>query len=55
MSSTAPNGKQNLKRLFDGRLCNILDGCSRFLAHCDLQELMAEADIELILERFSWS
>ncbi|HEV2385845.1 MAG TPA: DDE-type integrase/transposase/recombinase [Candidatus Acidoferrales bacterium] len=32
-------------------LCSILDGYSRFLVHWDLRESMAEANIEIILER----
>jgi transposase InsO family protein len=32
-------------------LCSILDGYSRFLVHWDLRESMAEADVEVILER----
>jgi putative transposase len=31
-------------------LCSVLDGCSRYLVHWDLQESMREVDIEIILE-----
>ena len=30
-------------------LCTVLDGCSRFIVHHELQESMKEADVELIL------
>ena len=32
-------------------LCSILDGWSRYVVNWDLRESMAEADIEIILER----
>jgi transposase InsO family protein len=32
-------------------LCSILDGCSRYIVNWDLRESMAEAEIEIILER----
>jgi putative transposase len=32
-------------------LCSILGGCSRYIVNWDLRESMAEADIEIILER----
>jgi len=32
-------------------LCTVLDGCSRFIVHWEIQESMKEADVELVLER----
>ena len=32
-------------------LCSLLDGCSRFLVHCELRETMTEADVEQIIQR----
>lgn len=32
-------------------LCAVLDGCSRYLVHWEIQESMTEADVELVLER----
>ncbi len=32
-------------------LCSLLDGCSRYLVHWELRELMTEQDIEIILQR----
>jgi putative transposase len=32
-------------------LCSILDGCSRYIVHCEIREAMTEADIEQIIQR----
>ena len=32
-------------------LCSLLDGCSRFIVHCEIRERMLESDIEIIIER----
>lgn len=32
-------------------LCTVLDGCSRFIVHWEIQESMKESDVELVLER----
>jgi hypothetical protein len=32
-------------------LCSILDGCSRYLVHCEIREKMQEIDVQTILQR----
>jgi transposase InsO family protein len=32
-------------------LCSLLDGCSRYIVHCEIREAMTEADIEQIIQR----
>ena len=32
-------------------LCSILDGCSRYLVHCEIREKMEEIDVETIAQR----
>jgi len=32
-------------------LCSLLDGCSRYIVHWEIRERMAEADVEVIIQR----
>ncbi len=32
-------------------LCSLLDGCSRYLVHCEIRESMTEQDVETIVQR----
>jgi transposase InsO family protein len=32
-------------------LCSLLDGCSRFIVHCEIRAAMTETDIEQIIQR----
>jgi putative transposase len=32
-------------------LCSILDGCSRYLVHCEIRENMGEIDVQTVLQR----
>ena len=32
-------------------LCSVLDGCSRYLVHCEIREQMKERDVEVIIQR----
>ena len=32
-------------------LCSILDGCSRYIVHCEIREKMEESDVQTIIQR----